>query len=212
MMTHPAKTTAGREAMQTRDPALSARDRQIMVLANGQRGPEDMAALLGPGTVAEIERLIGLGFLAPALPAAAPKAADVPPARPARPEARRDQRAELAAAAVVARVATPPPALPPAQAPRAASRRSLAATKMYVIDVLQMIREPEAAALATLVHTSSSETELMESLLQVLERLPALTRPSFAHKVCAHLLTIVPDEHEAQLREHSQGMVVDLAV
>lgn len=210
-MTHPAKTTAGREAMQARDPALSARDRQIMVLANGQRGPEDMAALLGPGTVAEIERLIGLGFLAPALP---PVAA-MPPARP---EAPRDPRAEPAGAPVAAAVvaaavsaASPPPPASRAPAPRAASRRSLAATKMYVIDVLQMIREPEAAALATLVHTSSSEAELMDSLLQVLERLPVLTRPSFAHKVCAHLLTIVPGEHEAQLREHSQAMV-DLVV
>lgn len=208
MMTHPAKTTAGREAMQARDPALSARDRQIMVLANGQRGPEDMAALLGPGTVAEIERLIGLGFLAPALPVALPQALAVPPAKP---EVPRDSRAEPAGA-LVAAAPPPPPSRAPAPAPRAASRRSLAATKMYVIDVLQMIREPEAAALATLVHTSSSETELMESLLQVLERLPVLTRPSFAHKVCAHLLTIVPGEHEAQLREHSQGMVVDLAV
>jgi hypothetical protein len=63
---------------------------------------------------------------------------------------------------------------------------------MYIVDVLQMIRGPEAQTLAALVHTSGNEEELMAALHLVLERLAALTRPRYALRVCQHLQTVLP--------------------
>lgn len=153
-MKFPCKTESGREALRQRDPALNARDRQILVLANGERAFQELAGMVGVGGAAAVERLAGLGFLNLAQPAAA--------------------------AAAAARVTAP------------AERRSSAAAKMYIVDVLQMIRGPEAQTLAALVHTSGNEEELMAALHLVLERLAALTRPRYALRVCQHLQTVLP--------------------
>ncbi|MCV2419609.1 hypothetical protein [Paucibacter sp. DJ2R-2] len=177
-MKYPAKTEAGREALRLRDPALNARDRQILVLANGERALQELAGMVGVGGAAAMERLAGLGFLTLTRPAAP---ALSPPPRPS-PNP------------------TPPTAaaVAPAQVSAQAERRSSAAAKMYIVDVLQMIRGPEAQALAALVHTSGTEEELMEALDQVLERLAVLTRPRYALRVCQHLQTVLP--HSALLR------------
>jgi len=151
-MKFPCKTESGREALRLRDPALNARDRQILVLANGERAFQELAGMVGVGGAAAMERLAGLGFLNLAQPAAAA----------------------------------------PARATAPAERRSSAAAKMYIVDVLQMIRGPEAQTLAALVHTSGNEEELMAALHLVLERLAALTRPRYALRVCQHLQTVLP--------------------
>ena len=148
-MKFPCKTESGREALRLRDPALNARDRQILVLANGERAFQELAGMVGVGGAAAMERLAGLGFLNLAQPAAA-------------------------------------------RATAPAERRSSAAAKMYIVDVLQMIRGPEAQTLAALVHTSGNEEELMAALHLVLERLAALTRPRYALRVCQHLQTVLP--------------------
>lgn len=178
-MKYPRKTDSGREALRLRDPALSARDRQILVLANGERAFQELAGMVGLGGAAAMERLAELGFLSIASPAATPPSAEVSAA-----EARPDPQPE-----------SPAP-----------ERRSSAAAKMYLIDMLAMIRGPEASTLSALVHGSRSETELLDRLEPVLERIAQLTRPSYALRICQHLQTLLPQSAQARLAALAQGL------
>lgn len=171
-MNFPAKTEAGREALRLRDPTLSARDRQIMVLANGARAFQELAGMVGVGGAAAMERLAELGFLS------------------------------LAPTVAPARLAAVPDASPLA----AKARRCSAAAKMYILDVLQMIRGPEAQVLATLVHSCGSEEELLDKLAPVLERMAALTRPRYALRVCQHLQTLLPLSALPRLQDYEQSL------
>ncbi|WP_271008029.1 hypothetical protein [Paucibacter sp. B51] len=184
-MKYPRKTDSGREALRLRDPALNARDRQILVLANGERAFQELAGMVGLGGAAAMERLAELGFLSLE-----------PPVAPA------STASSAAHAVTVAKVARPAP--PPEAA--ALERRSSAAAKMYLIDMLAMIRGPEATTLAALVHGSRSETELLDRLEPVLERIAQLTRPSYALRICQHLQTLLPQSAQARLTALAQGL------
>lgn len=184
-MKYPRKTDSGREALRLRDPALNARDRQILVLANGERAFQELAGMVGLGGAAAMERLAELGFLSlepPAVPAAS--AGSAAPAATAATAARPDPQPE----------------------PAALERRSSAAAKMYLVDMLAMIRGPEASTLAALVHGSRSETELLDRLEPVLERIAQLTRPSYALRICQHLQTLLPQSAQARLAALAQGL------
>lgn len=184
-MKYPRKTDSGREALRLRDPALNARDRQILVLANGERAFQELAGMVGLGGAAAMERLAELGFLSlepPAVPASSTGSAV--PAVTAATAARPDPQPE----------------------PAALERRSSAAAKMYLVDMLAMIRGPEASTLAALVHGSRSETELLDRLEPVLERIAQLTRPSYALRICQHLQTLLPQSAQARLAALAQGL------
>lgn len=141
--------------------------------------------MVGLGGAAAMERLAELGFLSlepPAVPAAS--AGSAAPAATAATAARPDPQPE----------------------PAALERRSSAAAKMYLVDMLAMIRGPEASTLAALVHGSRSETELLDRLEPVLERIAQLTRPSYALRICQHLQTLLPQSAQARLAALAQGL------
>jgi hypothetical protein len=45
----------------------------------------------------------------------------------------------------------------PLQAPQQTTRRSLAGTKMYIVDILQLLRDMDASSMAVSIHTSQGE-------------------------------------------------------
>lgn len=83
------KTSSGLEAIAARNPALSQRQRSLLILIDGKRNEKDLATLAsGFGDVEELlQSLLALGFIEPAgqrKPApAAPAAAPAAPAAPA---------------------------------------------------------------------------------------------------------------------------------
>lgn len=85
-----------------------------------------------------------------------------------------------------------------AAAPQQA-RRSLVATKVYCIDMLQLIREPGAGTVMRALQTSASEDELMDNVLLCLRYMQEKTASSYASKVAARLAEIVPVHHLANL-------------
>lgn len=70
---HPAKTDLARTALAVRDPALKLADRRLLILCDGKRPLDELAALLGPDTPGMIERLREQGFLTLPPPPAAPR-------------------------------------------------------------------------------------------------------------------------------------------
>ena len=174
------KTDKARAALQARTPALTAMDRRLLILSDGQRSRDSLLAMFGAGAGANIERLLGEGYLeARAQPSVLEQAAQGVAAmlRPQRP-------------------AAPPPtpapatALPPKPAP---ARRSRAAAKMYVVDMLQLPRSEDAASLRAAIHTAPSEEELVFQLCKALRHLRASTTASYGERVATRLAEILPE-------------------
>ena len=58
-----AKTDKARTAIQNRDTGLSAQERHILIVSNGQRSLDDIVSMLGPATLGPIDRLLREGYL-----------------------------------------------------------------------------------------------------------------------------------------------------
>ena len=75
-----------------------------------------------------------------------------------------------------------------------AKRRSLAAAKMYLIDMLQLQRSPAAAELRLSIQSTSDPVLLLERLLEGLAYLVASTPPSYGERVSARFSEVVPED------------------
>lgn len=178
------KTEKGKDALQTRDPALSARDRQIVVLSNGERSVSTFIALMGAAVEQDIQRLMANGYLQESgLTQGRPNTfGDAAPA-PAAPMVD----------AVISPEAKPCLPAPPVAAPKITSRRSLAATKMYIVDMLQLMRDMDASAMAVSVHTSANEDEFLAHLLASARLISQKSGVSYRERVISKLCEIAPE-------------------
>lgn len=210
-----AKTDKARTAIQNRDAGLSAQERHILIVSNGQRSLNDIVSMLGPATLAPIDRLLRDGYLqGVAGERAAEQAATVAGQgvsaflRASRDLAARVQ--ERAQAAIEATTAAPAPAVPPAPTgtlaeqvatlpppppvPRVGPRRSMAAAKMYMLDMLQLQRSVEAATLKVAIQSSSRADEVLASLVESLRHLRSVTTESYYTRVTSRLSEVLPEE------------------
>lgn len=233
------KTEKARQALQAGPAAgLSLADRRILILVDGRRSLDQLAAMLGTAILPAIDRLLREGYIARADTGVDPgtraagfggavaglirATADVVQARAE--QIRADQiRAEqvstdqirveqIRAATVAATPAAPnpgrhdaaptsatpaTPATPQALAgsPRpTGARRSLAACKMYLLDMLQLQRTPEAAELRAAIQCTTEPTLLVDALLQALRLIVATSNASYGERVTRRLLEILPLE------------------
>lgn len=210
-----AKTDKARTAIQTRDAGLSAQERHILIVSNGERSLNDIVSMLGPATLAPIDRLLREGYLhavvadhgTDRMAAAAGQGLNAL-LRASRDLASRVQ--ERAQAVIEATVATPPPTAsagvaptlaeqvatlaPPPPAPRAGPRRSLAAARMYMQDMLQLQRSVEAATLKVAIQSSSSSEETLASLVESLRHLRSVAAGSYYARIASRLAEVLPEE------------------
>jgi len=164
------KTEKGKDALQRRDPDINPRERQLMILANGTRSVAAMGEMVGRSVDADIARLLEAGYL----------------------------QEEVAVAKVPQPVAVPPVAPPPAaiqSQPKSTSRRSLAGTKMYMVDMLQLMRDMDASAMAVSIHTSDGEMEFMHNVIVAARLIAKKNGPSYGARIIEKLREIVPESH-----------------
>ena len=225
------KTEKARAVLQAGPAAgLSLADRRILILVDGRRSLDQLAAMLGTAILPAIDRLLREGYIARADTGGDPGAraaglggavagliratADVVQARAEQIRAEQvsaDQiRVEQIRAADVAATPAAPnpgrhdaaptsatPATPQALAgsPRpAGARRSLAACKMYLLDMLQLQRTPEAAELRAAIQCTTEPALLVDALLQALRLIVATSNASYGERVTRRLLEILPLE------------------
>lgn len=174
------KTDKGRQALLDGVSAgLGLQARRILILADGRRDMAALEALLGAGIGPAIEVLVQEGYLAL-------------PTKPATP-------------------APGAPAPAPVRAPAAAAtaRRSLAASKMYLLDMLQLQRTPEAAELRAAIQCATSQDEQVDALLHAVRELLLSNATSYGPRVAARLEEILPEEALPRLQairgEHQAG-------
>ena len=187
------KSDKGRSALLDRSGGMSMLERRALILCDGQRDRAQLVAMLGPDILPGLERLLREGYLvdgATALPVASkPLLSIVAPTMAPKPV--------VAAAAA----STPAPATIAAPRPASSSRRSLAAAKMYIVDMLQLQRDPESVSLKAELQTSPSEDELVHRLGRSLRHLRTVASATYAQRIGERLAEILPEAHLPRLAE-----------
>lgn len=183
------KTAKGRDALLAGVSAgLGLQARRILILADGRRDLGALEALLGAGIRPAIDALLQEGYLV-----------DADPSRGgARDDAALAQATSASAVPVPAaqptRAATPLARAASAASTGPASRRSLAASKMYLLDMLQLQRTPEAAELRATIQCAVDPAEQVEALLHAVRALLLSNATSYGPRVAARLAEILPEE------------------
>ncbi|MBP7452680.1 MAG: hypothetical protein KA914_07810 [Ottowia sp.] len=179
------KTERGRALLCDRR-ALSPRERQLLVLADGRRSTAELGRWLGFSVEPVLDQLVQGGYLERARGnlGSAAKPPDRAAAQPTRTMA--------LVAPPIASAAVP---VPGASASRAGSRRSLAASKMYVVSLMQMLRDADAASLAVSLHGAQGPEDLVEVLAASLAYLNQRSGPEYATRVAGRLLEVIPQAH-----------------
>ncbi|WP_180125530.1 hypothetical protein [Rhodoferax sp. BLA1] len=176
------KTDKGREALRSRDPHLAPRERQIVILANGTHSRVSLQQLLARDIGPQLHRLLASGYLEERGP--------TPPSQPYL-----SAPAPATAAVGVERSSALPKTEDQSQPPR--TRRSLAGTKMYIVDMLQLLRDMDASSMAVCVHSSQGEAEFIENVVLAVRLIVAKCGPSYGLRVVNTLLDTVPELHVA---------------
>ena len=206
------KTPKARELLAGNSQALSQAERRILILCDGRRSRDDIVRMLGPDCIESMQLLQAQGFLSESVTTATPAASQRKGFGLGQLLGNRSDEIHAAT-----RTASPPLAPPPSQAattsldspamespttsadvpiPNAnASRRSLAACKMYMLDMLQLQRSMESSALAVDIQTSADPHELVEHLLMALRHLCEATKPSMAARIAERLKSTLPELH-----------------
>ena len=195
------KTEKAREALGAGPSAgLALQDRRILILTDGKRSLNQVMAMLGADILPAIDRLMREGYITRDDVVAAS------PATAARPPALGSAVTGLLRAATEAvqarteqiRAATPRP--PPG------TRRSLAASKMYLLDMLQLQRSAEAAELRAAIQCSEP-AQLVDTLFQALRVLVGTSTPSYGERIVNRVAEMLPEESlprlEALRAEHA---------
>jgi hypothetical protein len=181
-----AKTDKARTALQMRSPALSAMDRRVLIVSDGERSREALLAMFGNEAAANIERMLREGYLEAVQRRGLLAQATSGLATMLRSD--RSDRDVAGAPVDIPAMPTPSPAPKPTTA-----RRSMAAAKMYLVDMLQLQRNEESASLRAAIHTAPSEDELVWQLCKALRHLRATTTASYGERVTARLAEILPE-------------------
>ncbi|HPR44006.1 hypothetical protein [Ottowia sp.] len=189
------KTAKARAALQAHSAELTARERQLLILCDGRRPVTQIVDLLGGNARALVERLRNHGYL-----------------QGTASTGQAQQASPAALGRTVATAATPVPVAGEVRASQPAvgslkARRSAAATKMYMIGVLQLLRDMEASSLAVALHTSADEGELTANALAALRFIADRSGLSYARRVADRLAEVVPEPHLPAVQAMAQELV-----
>jgi hypothetical protein len=166
----PSKTEKARSALRDRPSDLTALERRVLILSDGARDADALAALLGTSVHTAMPRLLRDGYLVDGDATAAPVTPSTQPHAPAT-----------------------------ATTPAPASRRSLAAAKVYMFDMLQLQRGEEATAIATALRACRDHEELALHLFHALRHIRMVASASYSRRVAERLSEILPEQYKIEL-------------
>ncbi|WP_368562509.1 hypothetical protein [Pseudoxanthomonas sp. UTMC 1351] len=166
----PRKTDLARTALQSHAGPLSMRERRTLILCDGQRDLPSLVDLLGQDAPLLIRKLCGAGYL-------------------------------VDAASEISAVALPAPAIAPTQpTPRASgARRSMAAAKLYMLDMLALQRHDAAIRHKAELQACHEPEETFAQLLASLRCLQDTSAASLARRVRERLAEVLPEDCLAAL-------------
>ncbi|MBB3824979.1 MULTISPECIES: hypothetical protein [Xanthomonas] len=181
----PRKTALALTALQSHRSPLTLLQRRALILADGQRDLTALAQLLGDNGTALVQTLCAMGYLTPADDSA--KAA-VP---------------ETAARTAASLIATAPTvvqtlqAMPTADDLHRQRRRAATNARLYLLDILQLQRNPAAAVLHRQLQAARADDEIGIAIGVALQELPQFTSASYAERVRARIGELLPEALQA---------------
>lgn len=167
----PAKTDQAREALRTRAAGLGAIERHVLIVSNGERTREEIAGMLGDAARVALDRLYRDGFLRDA-----------------------DTHAQTATAVATTLPACAPEAAGGAGIGAAASRRSIVAAKLYMLDMLQLQRGAGSDAIGAELRASREPADVARGLAAALDHLRRVAAPTYSARVAERLAEVAPPE------------------
>lgn len=143
---------------------LAPKERQLLILSNGARSLADLVDIFGKDCVPLLEKLEQAGLLR-----GVSQAKPMPPATPAAP-------------------------IDTAAGPKRAKNRSLAACKIYVIDLLQLQQTEGAIQVVHSLRQSDEPRSILELIVVALDLILERSGERYVERVANRVFEIVPDE------------------
>ncbi|MCC8539605.1 hypothetical protein ACDH70_10085 [Xanthomonas axonopodis pv. poinsettiicola] len=181
----PRKTELALAALQSHRSPLTLLQRRALILADGQRDLAALTALLGNAGGTLVQTLCAMGYLEPAGGDAS------------------DARRGSAPVAAVAPAAAAPATLqaPPEPASeddlQRLRRRATTNARLYLLDILQLQRNPVAVVLHRQLQAARAEDAIATAINEALRELPQFTSPSYAERVRTRIGELLPDALQA---------------
>ncbi len=221
------KTEKGRNAMLNRDSGMTHRERQILLMCDGKRTRAEMSAIFTADITENFKRLFELQLIidisqkaltAENMTATGTFRISALGDFPHRTEYRettgfgsldssasfqdtRPQTVETVALAAPQRKTQPVTS----HAPKV--RRSLAAAKMYTIDILQRMRDMDSPSFAVAIQTSTDEADLVANLINAVRYIYRKSGGTFGARVFERLYETMPEIY----LPHMDDLAVELA-
>ncbi|WDJ85513.1 hypothetical protein [Xanthomonas campestris] len=170
---YPRKTDLALTALQSHRSPLTLLQRRALILADGQRDLDTLAALLGGEAATLVQTLCALGYLHLGAGVAANT---VPPSSAAAPSD-----------------AKPAAPLLSEEEQQRQRRRATTNARLYLLDILQLQRNPVAIVLHRRLQASRSDIEIHAAIAEALQALPQFTSASYAERVRTRSAELLPD-------------------
>jgi hypothetical protein len=189
------KTSAGRREQQQRSQALSARQRHVLILCDGQRAIGELCALMGQEAQQLAQALLGAGFVERVGLVKAPELApvEVPPQltskTPAQGSAVSEPSPSSVAASQLAQAVAPPP------------RRSIALSRMYMFDMLERLLGAQSGPARAHLRAADQPEAVLAALQECLALIAEIAGPVQADKVRRQLCDMLPEDYLAGFAE-----------
>ncbi|APO96208.1 hypothetical protein LN533_17515 [Xanthomonas vesicatoria] len=182
----PRKTELALTALQSHLSPLTLLQRRALILADGQRDLAALALLLGENGAALVQTLCAMGYLTDVEEA---------PAGASRPTASMGVVAPIAVAP--ATVQAPPVAEFAEEDLQRMRRRAATNARLYLLDILQLQRNPVAVVLHRQLQAARAEEEIGIAITAALRELPQFTSASYAQRVRSRIEELLPDALQA---------------
>jgi len=202
----PHKTDKAHTALRDRPADVSLLERRILILSDGKRHLDEVADLLGAQARVAMTRLLLEGYLTDIQAAAPPR-----PITPAPHQLGSTERAPQPIDEKSGAAGSAPHIDRVQPAAVASARRSIAAAKMYLIDMLQLQRGNEAAAIAASIRSCRDQDELAAHLLRALRHIHSVANASLSRRVADRLAEIMPEQYLAELDVFRDALFADRA-
>ena len=181
------KTSAGRREQQQRSQALSARQRHVLILCDGQRAIGELCALIGQEVQELARELLAAGYLERVGFANAPEPVEAPLKRTSNASVQASSASEPSpssvAASQLAQAVAPPP------------RRSIALSRMYMFDMLERLLGAQSGPARAHLRAADQPEAVLAALQECLALITEIAGSVQADKVRQQLCDMLPEDY-----------------
>lgn len=181
------KTSAGRREQQQRSQALSARQRHVLILCDGQRAIGELCALMGQEVQQFARELLAAGYVERVGLANAPELVEAPLKRTSNASVQASSASEPSpssvAASQLAQAVAPPP------------RRSIALSRMYMFDMLERLLGAQSGPARAHLRAADQPEAVLAALQECLALITEIAGSVQADKVRQQLCDMLPEDY-----------------